>query len=89
MTSVFQEIDDAPDIGVIAVPRAYMNFRRRPSVRSEKMGQIPWGDEAILVGRTIQGGENYWFQVRYNDMIGWIYAPFVGWRGSINAVPIH
>jgi hypothetical protein len=87
--SVFQEIDDAADVGVVAVPRAWMNFRVRPSIRSQRIGQIPWGDEAILVGRTIQGGENHWFQVRYNGMIGWIYAPYVGWRGNINSVPIR
>jgi hypothetical protein len=89
VTSVFQEIDGAPDVGVVAVPRAWMNLRRRPSIRSERIGQIPWGDEAILVGRTIQGGEHHWFQVRYAGMIGWIYAPYVSYRGNINSVPIR
>ena len=88
-TSVFQEIDTAPDLNVTAVPRAYMNFRIRPSIRSSSMGQIPWGDETSLIGRTIQDGRNHWFQVRYNNSVGWIYAPYVSVRGDINRVPIR
>lgn len=89
VTSVFQEIDGAPDTSVIAIPRAIMNFRRRPSVRSQRLGQIPWGAEVQLLGRTIQAGKNHWFQVRYNGQVGWIFAPYVGWRGNIDFVPVR
>ena len=51
--------------------------------------QVPWGAETELLGRTIQGGNNFWLQVRYGDQVGWIYAPFVSIRGDVNAVPIR
>jgi len=90
LTTVFQEIDNAPDVGVVATPRAVMNFRVRPSVRSARIGQIDWGEEVALIGRTVQAGENFWFQVRRDDgTVGWIFAPYVSVRGPIDAVPIR
>lgn len=87
--TIFDQIDGAADVGVLAIPRSVMNFRRRPSQRSALIAQIPWGAEMPLLGRTVQGGQNYWFQVRYNGQVGWIYAPFVSVRGNIDAVPIR
>ncbi len=87
--TVFEQIDGAPDTGVIAAPRSVMNFRRRPSQRAALLAQIPWGAELQLLGRTIQGGQNFWFQVRYGDQVGWIFAPYVAVRGNINDVPIR
>lgn len=89
LTTVFQEIDDAPETGVTASPRAYMNLRRRPSTRSTIIGQIPWGATVPLLGRTVQAGENFWFHVRFGDQVGWIFAPFVSVNGPIEAVPIR
>lgn len=87
--SVFDTLDNAPDTGVIAVPRAFMNLRPRPTTRLPILADIPWGAELSLLGRTVQAGDNRWFQVRYGDQVGWIFAPYVGVRGNINAVPIH
>lgn len=88
--SNFDNIDNAPDIGVRGVTRAIMNFRRRPSERAGLIGKIPWGAEVTIVGRTLQGGRNFWLQVRYDNKIGWIYAPFIGISGGlIDAVPVH
>jgi uncharacterized protein YraI len=87
--SVFDQIDGAPDVAVRAIPRAVMNLRRRPSIRAAKLGFMPWGGEAQLIGRTVQGGKNFWFQVRFNGVVGWIFAPYVTIRGDVNAVPIR
>lgn len=89
VSTVFEQIDGAADTGVLAIPRSVMNLRRRPSQRTALLAQIPWGAELQLLGRTIQGGKNFWFQVRYEGQVGWIYAPFVSTRGDINSVPIH
>lgn len=90
LTTIFQEIDNAPDVGVVAIPRAVMNFRLRPSIRSARIGQINWGEEVTLIGRTVQAGQNFWFQVRRSDgSVGWIFAPYVSVRGPIDAVPIR
>jgi uncharacterized protein YraI len=88
-SSIFEQIDGAPDVGVRASPRSVMNFRRRPSRRATLLGQIPWGADLQLIGRTIQAGNNFWFQVRYKGQVGWIYAPFVSTYGDINNVPIR
>ncbi len=78
-----------PDRGVIAVPRAIMNVRVRPSVRTARLTQMPWGGEAQVLARTVQGGKDFWYLVRYEGTIGWIYAPFVGIRGDINLIPVY
>jgi len=88
--NVFQTLDNPESTGVIGVTRAVMNFRIRPSQRSPRLGQIPWGAEVEIFNRTLQAGMNHWFQVRYNNQIGWIYAPFVATRnGFINTVPVR
>ena len=89
LATVFDEIDAAPDVGAVAIPRAYMHLRRRPSTRTASLDQVPWGEQVVLIGRTIQGGQLYWLQVRYNGQVGWIYAPYVTVRGEIDAVPIR
>ncbi|MEZ4668352.1 MAG: SH3 domain-containing protein [Anaerolineae bacterium] len=88
-STIFEQIDGAPNIGVLAVPRSVMNLRKRPSQRTQVLAQIPWGAETELLNRTVQGGRNFWLQVRYKDQVGWIYAPFVSVRGDLNAVPIR
>lgn len=87
--SVFDTLGSPPDTGVIAVPRSIMNMRAQPSTRTPIVGTIPWGAEVPLYNRTVQGGQNRWFQVRYEGQLGWIFAPYVGVRGNINAVPIR
>ncbi|MBL8157252.1 MAG: SH3 domain-containing protein [Anaerolineae bacterium] len=88
-STVFEQIDGAADTGALAVPRSVMNLRRRPSQRSTLLAQVPWGAEMPLLGRTIQSGQNFWLQVRYEGQVGWIYAPYVSIRGDVNAVPIR
>ncbi len=88
ISNVFETLDGAPDTGVFAAPRAVMNVRARPSTRTPIIGSIEWGEEVPLLNRTVQGGQNRWFQVRHNGQVGWIFAPYVSVRGDINAVPI-
>ncbi|MDZ4771357.1 MAG: SH3 domain-containing protein, partial [Chloroflexota bacterium] len=87
--SVFDSIDNAADVNARAYPRAVMNMRARPSVRVNQVGSIPWGDEAILIGRTVQAGTNRWLQVRYNGVVGWIDARYVTVAGEVFQVPIR
>jgi uncharacterized protein YraI len=89
VSTVFEQIDGAPDLGVIAVPRSIMNLRRRPSQRAAQIGQIPWGDHMQLLGRTRQGGADFWYQVRWNGQVGWVFAPFIRVDGDVNIVPVY
>lgn len=88
--SVFDTIDGAPDIGVRGQTRAAMNLRVRPSQRTAVLGQIPWGDTVIIVGRTVQGGKDFWYHVRWQDKLGWISAAYVGISaGDVRNVPVR
>ncbi len=87
--SVFDTLGSPADLGVYAAPRAVMNMRAQPSTRTPIVGSIPWGAEVPLYNRTVQGGQNRWFQVRYEGQLGWIFAPYVSVRGNINDVPIR
>jgi hypothetical protein len=91
--TIFDDIDNPTDLprllDVTGYTRSTMNFRRRPSQRTDLLGQIPWGDAVQVIGRTVQGGQNFWLQVRYKDVVGWIYAPFVKLEGVVDAVPIR
>ncbi len=78
-----------PNTELVAVPRSIMNIRVRPSSRTARLGQMPWGGEAVLLARTVQGGKDFWYLVRYGDITGWIYAPFVGIRGDLNNIPVY
>lgn len=89
VSTVFETLGGSPNRGVIAVPRAIMNVRVRPSTRTGRITQMPWGGEAELLARTVQGGKDFWYLVRWGDVVGWIYAPFVGVRGDINNVPVY
>ncbi|MCL4251783.1 MAG: SH3 domain-containing protein [Anaerolineae bacterium] len=88
--SVFDEVGNAPDIGITGIPRSVMNLRVRPSVRTQRLDQIAWGEEVSIIGRTIQARQNFWLQVRTQEgQVGWIYAPYVTIHGEINAAPIR
>lgn len=88
--TIFDQIDNAPSRGVVGVTRAVMNFRIRPSVRTQEIGNIPWGAPVDIIGRSIQGGRPHWYHVRYDGKVGWIYAPFVNvTQGIIDAVPVR
>lgn len=88
--TIFDEIGNAPDIGVVGQTRSVMNIRARPSERTALLGQVPWGDQVSIIGRTRQGGSDFWYQIRYNGIVGWILAGFVRVRsGFIDAVPVR
>jgi hypothetical protein len=88
-TTIFDQIDGAAEVGVLAIPRAPMNLRRRPSTRTQVLAEVPWGAVVPIIGRTIQGPDNFWLQVRYDNMVGWIFAPYVTIRGDVDTVPIR
>jgi hypothetical protein len=78
-----------------------MNFRQFPSIRVQRVPEVPqlfWGAEVEILARTVQGGKDFWYQVRYTpensstSYVGWIFAPYVGIkRGSdpIDTVPVR
>ncbi|KXK52630.1 MAG: SH3 domain-containing protein [Chloroflexi bacterium] len=91
--TIFDQIDNPTDLpprlDVIGYTRSVMNIRRRPSQRTQLLGQVPWGDPVRIIGRTVQGGMNFWLHIQYEGITGWIYAPYVKIVGLIDAVPIR
>ncbi|MBL8154988.1 MAG: SH3 domain-containing protein, partial [Anaerolineae bacterium] len=87
--SIFDQIDDAPDVGVRATTRAIIDLRPRPTGRMEPIATIPLGVELIVVGRTVQNGGTFWLHVRYGDQIGWIPAAPVSLRGDVSLLPVR
>ncbi|MEO1287042.1 MAG: SH3 domain-containing protein [Chloroflexota bacterium] len=88
-SSVFDTLTLLPDTGVTLRPRSTMNIRVRPSTRTAEVGDLPWGDEAQVLARTVQAGEDHWYMIRYQGIIGWIDADFANVRGNISDVPIY
>lgn len=91
--SVFDTIPNPPDTDATVITQVVLNFRTRPSYRMEDniMDEIWAGTELPLLGRTVEAGGNYWFQVRYEDRVGWIRArrDYTVVRGDLDSVPIR
>ena len=87
--SVFDTLGAPAETGVWAAPRSIMRLRAQPSTRTPSLALVPWGAEMPLYNRTVQGGQDRWYQVNYEGQIGWIFAPFVSVSGDIRAVPIR
>lgn len=94
--TAFDTVYDPPG-RVVGVTRSNMNFRVYPTQRSPRVAAIPqleWGAEVEILARTVQGGRDFWYQVRYNrrdgtSYVGWILAAYVGISGDpIDTVPI-
>ncbi len=85
--SIYDGIDNAPDVGVHGTTLSINDLRRRPSGRSHILATIPANTRLSLIGRTRQNGGDYWYQVRYNGQVGWIPAFVI--RGQTHLVPIR
>lgn len=89
-----------PPGDVIGVTRSVMNFRIYPTQRAGRILAAPqlfWGAEVQILARTVQGGRDFWYQVRYTpegsttSYVGWIFAPFVGIQAGsapIDSIPV-
>lgn len=86
--SIFDQIDNAPDVGVSARMLAITDLRRRPSGRAQILRQIPPDAIVSVIGRTVQNGGSFWLHVRYEGQVGWIPAYAVV-RGNLSNVPVR
>ena len=93
------DVTHDPPGTVIGVTRSVMNFRVYPTQRAARITAVPqlfWGAEVEILARTVQGGRDFWYQVRYTpeksttSYVGWIFAPYVGIKAGsapIDSVP--
>jgi hypothetical protein len=91
--NIFDTLDTNVTTGVIGATRSTMNIRRRPSQRTQLLGQVPWGDQVEILYRTRQGRRDFWYLVRYTDgdqvIVGWILGAFVSVPGGTGDIPIR
>lgn len=88
--TIFDQIDGAPDLGIIGAPRAVMNVRPRPTTRLDEIDEIAWGEEVSIIGRTVQAGTNRWYHIRTSEgLVGWILAAYVQVGPEVVGAPVR
>ena len=70
--SVFDDLGNAPDLGVTVTLVRDRLLHRRPSRRAEIIGGLNAGTQASLIGRTREIDIDDWYQVRVGGVVGWI-----------------
>ncbi|MCS6835759.1 MAG: choice-of-anchor D domain-containing protein [Anaerolineae bacterium] len=75
--SIFDQLDNAPDLLVRGRALDNLNLRRRPSMRVAPIAQIPWGAEMKILGKTMSGGVIFWLHVEWNGIRGWVVPNWV------------
>lgn len=79
--------DPAAMTGVVAQTTATLRLRAAPTVLSDQIGRIPWGDLLPVIGRTAAGD---WYMVVFRGTQGWIASGFVEIvEGDVGAVPVR
>lgn len=53
-----------------------LNIRKRATVRSTKVGQIPAGFCGI---RRLGPRRGRWVKIRYNGVTGWVHSRYIKW----------
>ncbi len=64
----------ASSTGIVVQSQDGIRLRAAPTVASEQIGRIGWGEILPVIGRTADGG---WYQTEWLGTIGWIAAPLV------------
>ncbi|MFN8531712.1 MAG: PA14 domain-containing protein [Anaerolineae bacterium] len=75
--------------GITVVANPYtVNIRSSPSTTSSRIGRLPTGQSAQLIGRN---SLNQWWQINYNGIVGWVTAQYTvisPSNANINSVPV-
>ncbi|MCC6615381.1 MAG: SH3 domain-containing protein [Anaerolineae bacterium] len=78
--------DPAASARVTIQTQAGLRLRSAPTVVSEQIGRVPWGDLLPVIGKTAAGD---WYQVVFRGTVGWIAAAYVDiLEGEMNEVPV-
>lgn len=58
--------------------------RSQATSNSTRLGTIPDGETMTIVGRNKSSA---WYEIRYNDLSGWVFAPFVSINVRVYDIP--
>lgn len=87
ITSNGQNAPTLPPTGYVVTTTANLNIRTGPSTAFERVGQIPNGTSAQVIGRN---ATSTWWYVRYGTLNGWVsqaYAP-IQTNANVLSIPI-
>lgn len=71
--------------GVIGMVMGNLRIREEPTTASKQIGLMPWGTHVELLGKN---GTHLWYLVRYGEVVGWSYAPWIRIvEGALEQVP--
>ncbi|RMF80231.1 MAG: hypothetical protein D6737_08720 [Chloroflexi bacterium] len=73
--------------GVEVVALNDVNIRRGPGIEFDSFAILPEGEMAQVVGRNTTLD---WWQIRYNNRIGWVFGSFVSLEGGadLSRIPV-
>lgn len=75
----------AQPTGVRGMVLGNLRVRSGPGTRYPQIGLMPWGTNVDILGRD---GGHSWYQVNFNGVIGWAYAPWIKLtQGTFDALP--
>ena len=70
--SIFDQIENAPDLGISGYIVRERLVYRRPSRRAAQIGSVGAGSTVSIIGRTREHPYDDWYQVRFAGGTGWI-----------------
>jgi uncharacterized protein YraI len=73
---------DAPSL---AVTNEFVNVRKGPGVGYDKLGELKQSEKVPVRGRTSDGA---WYQVTFNNGVGWVIADYVAPNAAAKAVAV-
>ncbi len=78
-----------PVTGITVLANPYtVNIRSGPGTTSSRIGRLPAGQSAVLIGRN---AANQWWQINYNGIVGWVtaqYTVIVPAGANIGSIPV-
>ena len=85
ITSNGQNAPTLPPTGYVVTTIANLNIRTGPSTTFERVGQIPNGGSAQVIGRN---STSTWWYVRYGTLNGWVSQTFAPIQTDANVLSI-
>jgi hypothetical protein len=73
---------DAPSL---SVTNEFVNVRKGPGVGYDKLGELKQNEKVPVRGRTSDGA---WYQVAFNNGVGWVIADFVAPNAAAKSVAV-
>ncbi len=68
--------------GEVFINSNSLNFRKEPSINSEKLGSFNYGEKVEIIQKSgqidiINNSKNYWYQVKHANKVGWVFGAYL------------